>query len=257
MIFRPRIVAFMCHWSLPPEIDVSTPSLIRGYPKIRIVKTMCAGRIDPAIVMETFLKGADGVLVVGCHTPDCHYIDGNTQAERKVKMLKRLIRLTGFDAERLRLEWANASEIENLARIINHFRNQVASLGASPLTSGESNSDVVINMKAARAVAENFTLRLLVGREKEMTVNANVYGDKVSQEEFDRLLEDTLEAEFIRHKIHQLTTEKPMSVKEIAAATRMEPSQTLCHIVNMRRKNMITLDCVKGTTPLYKALEVH
>lgn len=257
MIFKPKIIAFACNWSLPPEVDVSTPSLIRGYPKIRIVKTMCAGRIDPAIVLETFLKGADGVLIIGCQTPDCHYVDGNLQTERKIKMLKKLIGLTGFDPERLRLEWANASEIETFARIINQFRNQVASLGASPLTGEETDPAIILNMKAAKAVAENFTLRLLTGREREMTENVNVYGEKVSQEEFDCVLDETLEAEFVRHRIHQLTMEKPMSVKEIAAVTSMEPSQTLYHIVNMRRKNMIALDHVKGTTPLYKALEVH
>lgn len=257
MIFKPKIIAFACRWSLPPEVDVSTPSLIRGYPKIRIVKTMCVGRIDPIVVLETFLRGADGVLVIGCHTPDCHYVDGNVQAELKVKMLKKLIMLTGFDVERLRLEWADASEIEIFAQIINQFRNQVVSLGASPLTGEEIDSAILLNVKAAKAVAQNFTLRLLAGREREMTEKANVYGEKISQEEFDCLLDETLEAEFVRYRIHQLTKEKPMSVKEISAVTSMEPFQILCHIVNMRRKNMIALDRVMGTTPLYKALEMH
>jgi hypothetical protein len=172
-------------------------------------------------------------------------------------MLKRLMALTGFDPERLRLEWTSASEIETFARIINDFRNQVASLGSSPLVGEEADSRLLLNVNAAKAVAENFTLRVLTGREKGLTGDANVYGERLSQEEFDRLMVETIEAEFISHKIRLLTAEKPMSVKQIAFVTSMEPSLTLCHVVNMRRKGMIALDHVEGTTPLYRALEVR
>ncbi|MDH5782805.1 MAG: hydrogenase iron-sulfur subunit [Candidatus Bathyarchaeota archaeon] len=257
MMYRPKIIGFICNWSLPTEVDITSTSRMHGYPKIRIVQVMCVGRIDPAIVLETFAKGADGVLVIGCHPPDCHYIDGNLQAERKIKMLKKLISLTGLEPERLRLDWAYASEIERFAKIIDDFRNQVTALGPSPLTGEKPDTDILLNINAARAAAEDFRLRVLVGRERELTEKENVYGEKISQEEFDSLLHEIAEAEFIRHKIHLLTKEKPMSVKEIAAITNMKPALVLRHIVNMRRKGMITLDHVERTTPLYKALEVH
>jgi len=218
---------------------------------------MCVGRIDPAIVLETFAKGADGVLVIGCHPPDCHYIEGNLQAERKIKMLKKLISLTGLKPERLRLEWAYASEIECFAKIIDDFRNQVTALGPSPLTRERPDTNILLNIEAAKAVAEDFRLRVLVGRERELTEKENVYGEQISQEEFDVLLHEIIEADFIRHKIHLLTKEKPMSIKEIAAITNMKPALVLRHIVNMRRKGMVTLDHVERTTPLYKALGVQ
>jgi len=218
---------------------------------------MCVGRIDPAIVLETFAKGADGVLVIGCHPPDCHYIEGNLQAERKIKMLKKLISLTGLKPERLRLEWAYASEIERFAKIIDDFRNQVTALGPSPLTRERPDTNILLNIEAAKAVAEDFRLRVLVGRERELTEKENVYGEQISQEEFDVLLHEIIEADFIRHKIHLLTKEKPMSIKEIAAITNMKPALVLRHIVNMRRKGMVTLDHVERTTPLYKALGVQ
>ena len=257
MMYRPKIIGFICNWSLPTEVDITSTSRMQGYPKIRIVRVMCVGRIDPAIVLETFAKGADGVLVIGCHPPDCHYIDGNLQAEREIKMLKKLISLTDLEPERLRLDWAYASEIERFAKIIDDFRNQVTMLGPSPLAGERPDTDILQNINAARAAAEDFRLRVLVGRERELTEKENTYGEKISQEEFDSLLHEIVEAEFIRHKIHLLTKEKPMSVKEIAAITNMKPALVLRHIVNMRRKGMITLDHVDRTTPLYKALEVQ
>ena len=257
MMFRPKIIGFICNWSLPTGVEIARSSTIHGYPKIRIVRVMCVGRIDPAIVLETFAKGADGVLVIGCPPPDCHYIEGNLQAERQIKMLKNLMSLTGLEPERLRLDWAYASEIERFAKIINDFRNQVTVLGPSPLAGERPDTDILLNIKAANAAAEDFRLRVLVGRERELTEKENVYGEKISQEEFDVLLHEITKAEFIRHKIHLLTKKKPMSVKEIATITDMKPALVLRHIVNMRRKGMITLDHVDRTTPLYKALEVQ
>ena len=79
-------------------------------------------------------------------------------------------------------------------------------------------------------------------------------GEKVAQEEFDTLLVEVADAEFTRHKIHLLASERPMSVKEIAATAKMKPDQVLRHIVDMRRKRMIALDHLHGTTPLYRGL---
>ncbi len=255
-MFRPKIVGFVCNWSLPAEVDFAITEKIRAHPKIHIVRVMCIGRIDPAIVLETFAKGADGVLIIGCHPPDCHYIDGNLQTERKIKMLKALISLTGLKPERLQLDWAYASETERFAKIINNFRNQAEVLGPSPLAGRRPDTNVLLNMKAAKAAAEDFRLRLLVGREMELTEKENVYGERISHEEFDALLHEIIEAEFTRQKIHFLTKEKPMSVTEIAAIINMNPALVLRQIVSMRMKGMITLDHVERTTPLYKALEV-
>jgi len=257
MMFKPKIIGFICNWSLPKEIGRISSSRTYGYPKILIVRIMCVGRIDPAIVLETFAKGADGVLVIGCPSPDCHYIEGNLQVEQKIKMLEELISLTGLEPERLRLDWAYASEIERFAKIIDDFRKQVIVLGPSPLAGERPYPNILLNIKAANAAAEDFRLRVSVGRERELTEKENVYGEKISQEEFNSLLYEIIRVEFIRHKIHLLTQEKPMSVKEIASITNMKSALVLRHIVNMRRKGMITLDHVEKTTPLYKALKVQ
>ena len=84
----------------------------------------------------------------------------------------------------------------------------------------------------------------------------NAYGERIPPEEFNALLDEVVEAEFIRHKILLLAKKKPSSVKEIAKILNMKPAVVLRHILNMRRKGMIALDSVEGTTPLYKDVEV-
>jgi F420-non-reducing hydrogenase iron-sulfur subunit len=181
VMFRPRIIGFICNWGLPIEAGIASPSRLHGYPKIRIVRVTCVGRIDPVIVLETFAKGADGVLVIGCHPPDCHYIEGNLEAERKIKMLKELISRTGLEPERLRLDWAYASEIERFAKIIDDFRNQVTAVGPSPLAREKPDENILAGIMAAKAVAGDSRLRTLVGRERQLIEEGNVYDEKVGQ----------------------------------------------------------------------------
>jgi hypothetical protein len=213
--------------------------------------------MDPAVVLEMFEKGADAVMLAGCKPPDCHFLEGNLHAERAVKMLKKLIALTGLEPERVSLLWYSPLEERSFNRSVTEFSREIAKFGASPLKDAKPESPAMINVLAAKNATSEFRLRVLLGREKELTEGVNVYSEKLTQEEFDTLLDDVVQDEFIRHKIHLLTKTKPLSVKDLAQTMEMKPAAVLKQIVNMRRKNMITLDSVKGTTPLYKALEVQ
>jgi len=256
MMFRPKIIGFVCNWSLPTGVDIASAGTIHGYPKIHIVRVMCVGRIDPVIVLETFAKGADGVLVIGCHPPDCHYIEGNLQAERKIKMLKKLISRTGLEPERLRLDWAYASEVERFAKIIDAFRNQVTVLGQSPLAGEKTDKNILAGIMAAKAVAGDSRLRTLVGREKKLIEEGSVYGEKVGQEEFDEVMNESIDAEYARSRIHLLVKDKPMSVEGLAKHLGLEPKKVLRHIVVLRQRGLVALDRIEGEDPLYIALEV-
>jgi len=243
----PKIVCFMCNWTYCQE-ELHVPS------NVNVVRVVCVGRIDPVIVLETFANGADGIMLVGCKPPDCHFVDGNLQAERSVKILKKLMALTGLEPERLKLFWSSPLEEISFGYLAREFSEDIWKLGASPLK--EPESKISENILAAKNAASNFRLRVLLGREEELTEFTNAYGEKISQEEFDALLDEIVTAEFIRHKIHLLTKTKPLSVKALAEKLGIKPAAVLRHITNMRRKGMIALDRVEGTTPLYKALEV-
>lgn len=255
--FEPRIIGFLCNWCSYAGADLAGVSRIQYPPNIRIIRVMCSGRVDPVIVLEMFANGADGVLVTGCHPGDCHYVEGNLYEERKIEMLKKLIALTGLELERLRLEWVSAAEGQRFAQVVTEFTNQIKKLGPSPLSGDKPNQKILDNLQAAKNAAADFKLRVLVGRERELTEKSNVYGEKVSKTDFDSVLGEAVEDEFVRHKIHLLTKTRPLSIKALSEAVEMKPAAVLNQIVAMRRKNMIALDHVEGTTPFYKALEVE
>ncbi|MEM2971228.1 MAG: hydrogenase iron-sulfur subunit [Candidatus Bathyarchaeia archaeon] len=246
---NPKIVCFMCNWVFCQEETLVPPN-------VSAVRVMCLGRVDPVIVLEAFENGFDAVLLVGCKPPDCHFVEGNLQAERAVKMLKKLVALAGLEPERIRLTWFSPVDGKSFVGFIEEFFSGVKKFGLSPLKSGENAQKFRVNVSAAKNAAADFRLRILLGREKELTEDVNVYGEKISQEEFDALLDEIVWEEFMRHKIHVLTKAKPFSVRDLAETLGVKPSVVLRQIVEMRRKNMIALDRVEGTTPLYKALEV-
>ncbi len=245
----PRITCFMCNFAFCQK-KMQCPS------NVSVARVNCIGRMDPVLILEMFENGADAVMLAGCKPPDCHYVEGNFQAELAVKMLKKLMSFTGLESERLKLIWYTPMEKKSFNRYAKEFSEEIGKLAPSPLKNATPESQLMINILAAKNAASEFRLRVLLGREKELTEGVNVYSEKISQEEFDDLLDDIVESEFVQHKIHVLTKTKPLSVKTLAEAVEMKPATVLKQIVDMRRRNMITLDHVEGTTPFYKALEV-
>ena len=254
--FEPKIIGFLCNWCSYAGADLAGVSRIQYPPNIRVIRVMCSGRVDPVIVLEMLANGADGVIVTGCHPGDCHYMEGNLQAERKIRMLKKLISLTGLEPERLRLEWVSASEGERFAELIKDFTDQVKSLGPSPLTREKPDENILAGIMAAKAVAGDSRLRTLVGREKKLTEEGNVYGEKVGQEKFDEVMDSSIYAEYVRSRIRFLVRDKPMSVEGLARRLGLDPKIVLRHVVGLRLRGLIALDRIEGEDPQYITLEV-
>ncbi|GAG61128.1 unnamed protein product, partial [marine sediment metagenome] len=87
----------------------------------------------PEFVLKAFTLGADGVLVLGCHPGDCHYLSGNYKTMRRVPLTKRLLEQFGVEQERLKLEWVSAAEGARFAQVVTDFTSKVKELGPNPL----------------------------------------------------------------------------------------------------------------------------
>lgn len=131
--WNPRIVVFACNWCSYAGADTAGVSRVQHQPHFRMIRVMCSGRIQPGFVLHAFEKGADGVLVSGCHFGDCHYMFGNERAVEQFEITKRVIGLLGLEEKRLRLEWISAAEGVRFARVIDEFTEDVRKLGPSPL----------------------------------------------------------------------------------------------------------------------------
>lgn len=127
--FQPKIAAFVCTWCTYTGADLAGTSRLPMEPNVRVVRLPCTGRIDPMFILKAFERGADGVIVSGCHPNDCHYNAGNFHARRRFAMFLELLRIFGIDERRLTFSWVSASEGGKWADIVNQTTQRIREMG--------------------------------------------------------------------------------------------------------------------------------
>ena len=246
--FEPKILGFLCNWCSYAGADMAGVSRFQYPPTLRVIRVMCSGRVDPVFVLRAFSRGVDGVMVLGCHPGDCHYITGNYYARNRVKVLKQLLELAGVNPDRLVLDWVSAGEGERFATLVRDFTERIKALG--PFSLAQDREERLV---AARRVVESEQIRWLVGREWEMIDKGDVYGQAVSQEAFDALLESNVVAEYLRSRLLLLAAERPLSVKEMAGEVGMAPRLVLPHVVALEQAGLMAMVGIEGNSPKYRS----
>jgi F420-non-reducing hydrogenase iron-sulfur subunit len=250
--FEPKIIGFLCNWCSYAGADLTGVSRIQYPTNLRIIRVMCSGRIDPPLPLGFLAEGADGVMITGCHIGDCHYIDGNLYAKRKFSLLKRLVEKAGLEPDRVMLEWVSASEGQKFADVVTGFIDRIKKLGPTPAT---ENPEIRQRLLAAQVAAEAYRLRALVGKEEKLENKGNVYGEKLSQDELDRIMDEAVDKEYTRNRI-KLLLKEPMSVKGLSEKLGIDSKVVLEHIVVLRQRGWVDLHEVRDHSPFYKTMEV-
>lgn len=249
--FEPKIIIFLCNWCSYAGADLAGVSRYQYPTNARTVRVMCSTRVSPHIVLELLKDGADGVMVTGCHPGDCHYINGNYYTEKRMEMAQRLLKLTGLEPERLRLDWVSASEGEKFAGVVSDYVKKLKELGPTPVT---KDAKLTTRLEAAVETSRNFRLKVLTGKEINLTSKGNVYGEVVNKQNVEGMMDKATEDEFKSSLILQLTKKKSHSVKELAKELGEPTDRTLEHVVSLRARNLLALDHIDGMSPKYKAI---
>ena len=127
--FEPKITAFVCNWCTYTGADLAGTSRLKQQTNARLIRVPCTGRIDPVFLIKAFEKGADGVLVSGCHPNDCHYNTGNFHARRRWIFFRQLLDFVGIDSSRLYFSWVSASEGKKWVDVVDGVINSVREKG--------------------------------------------------------------------------------------------------------------------------------
>jgi coenzyme F420-reducing hydrogenase delta subunit len=127
--FEPKIVAFLCKWCSSAGSDLAGVSRLQYPPNVIPITVMCSGSISPLYILSAFNKGADGVLISGCHPGDCHYMEGNYYARRRIGILKNLMEYVGLEPQRFQMAWVSASEGAKYAQMITEIVEELKPLG--------------------------------------------------------------------------------------------------------------------------------
>lgn len=250
MSFEPKILGFLCNWCSYAGADLAGVSRIQYPPNIRVIRVMCSGRIDPVFIFKALQIGIDGIIVMGCHPGDCHYLEGNYEAEKKFEMVKKFLTLINFD-NRIRLEWVSASEGARYAQVVKDFVEQIREVGPSPI--GWDNFDIGIfqKLQAMELAASTNRMRALVGRQRLITEKENEYGEKVPMDKFNDIFDNALKEEYTRERILFSLGQGINSVKELGAELEIDPSEILEHMLILKSRGLIDYQEIEKNTPLY------
>jgi F420-non-reducing hydrogenase iron-sulfur subunit len=88
--------------------------------------------VHPNLVIDALTKGADGIVICGCHPGDCHYLTGNLTTEKRADAISLMLEDFGLEDERFRLRWVSASEGPRFAQVMMEMVDTIAELGPSP-----------------------------------------------------------------------------------------------------------------------------
>ena len=131
--FRPKIVAFCCNWCSYAGADLAGSSRMSYSADVKIIRVPCSCRVNPMFILRAFERGADGVIMCGCHPGDCHYTSGNFYARRRMTLLFSMLDYIGVENGRTRVEWVSAAEGAKFSQTMHEFVDKITSTVARVL----------------------------------------------------------------------------------------------------------------------------
>jgi coenzyme F420-reducing hydrogenase delta subunit len=214
---------------------------------------MCTGRLDPAIVAHAFLKGLDGLIMIGCYFGDCHYVSGNYQAQAKMNMTRRLFKHIGINEGRLVFKQCSSAEGSRFVQLVTEFTQQINEIG--PLGEGGDaiKAPLVFDkLASAHRVLAGEKIRWVIGKRTEFMEKGNKYGEKFTDHEFNRTLDTIILEEFELQEVLGKMNGTAMSVKDLAQQLEIPPQRVFKYLAALKRKGMAEISGLEGRSPLYK-----
>ena len=127
--WTPKIIAFCCNWCSYSGADLAGTNRLSYPANVKIIRVPCSCRINPMFILRAFQRGADGVIICGCHPGDCHYMTGNYHTRRRMTLLFSMLDYLGIEKERTRVEWVSAAEGQRFVDVMDDFVGQITKLG--------------------------------------------------------------------------------------------------------------------------------
>lgn len=219
---------------------------------------MCTGRMDPAVIADGFVKGLDGMLILGCLFGNCQYISGNYNAKYKIAMAQEALSYAGMNPKRLSFRNLSSAEAELFVKHATDFSKEIRELG--PL-GGEADRvslpKLKENLEIARTALAGPKLRWVVGKKPVFIEKdkGNKYHEIFTEHEINRSLSGIIIDEMATYSILGALQEKSATVKELAKDLEIPPPDTLKYVLALKRRGFVELDSVKDHSPLYKHVE--
>ena len=145
---RPVVLVYACRWCSYAAADFAGVMRLEYPANVRIVLVPCSGRVDFSHIYQGFSSGADGVVVAGCLRDQCHYVDGNILAERRIEAARKALEVMGIGGERLGMFFCSAGMPRDFAQHMRDFTGRMQGLGrvdrTTPAFTGPEEQDAEV-----------------------------------------------------------------------------------------------------------------
>ena len=216
---------------------------------------MCTGRVDPTMIAEAFTNGADGVMVVGCHFGDCHYITGNVQGKIKVGLAARVLTYVGLNPNRIAFDQCSSAEGERFVKLVTNFNQGVRELGPLGTGDGVGLPELKGKLPIAKTVLAKEKLRWVVGKFTVFVTEGNKYGEVFTEHEMWRTLDTIVMDEVATHEILRELRQETLAVAELATRLKRPPPQVLRYVLALQRRELVEMVGIEGSSPRYKVTD--
>ena len=212
---------------------------------IKLIRVMCTGRVDLALVLRAFATGKDAVFIGGCHLGDCHYVtEGNYHATHMVQLCKKLLEYIGVNPDRLRIEEMSAGEGLRFVDVVNDFGKKIKTLG--PLGVGEGMDAAGLKFKLETLTRLLPNIRLVERERLRVRFNtAEEYEKFFNSDEVNGLLKDLIEDKLAISQIMALLREKSLTMGEISGALNLTSSEVSRHLSSSAKYGLLRYDAAK------------
>ena len=197
--------------------------------------------------------GSDGVFIGACLPGECHYADGNFSTMGKVALTQKVLANQGINPDRLVMRMMSSAEGAKFVEHVTAFQDQIKKLGRLGSTEGLQPSELELKLKAAKVALKGKKLRWVVGKYMEFQQQGNLYGEKFTQHEFNRLFDEVAIDECAIQEILLRTKDQALSVKRLSEVMGLPSRQVLRQLVDMRKMGLVVLESDDKKTVTWRA----
>ena len=215
---------------------------------------MCSGRVDPYLVLQAFIEGADGVFIGACLHGECHYTTGNFHAQGRAEIIQHVLTHAGLNPDRLVFHMMSSAEGGKFVQFAGEFIDQITEMGPIGKTEKITQKELFIKLTAAKNAMEGKKLRWVMGKQLEFNEEGNLYGEVFTEHELKRMFEEVVMDECTIQEILLRTRNKAISAKKLSEQLKLPATRVVRHLVDLRKVGLVELDSDNGDGAVWRAV---
>lgn len=157
-------------------------------------------------------------------------------------VVEQLFDLAGVGKERLQLCWVSAAEGQLFADYVTELSDLIGQLGPF------QPDDFKLELAAVETVMKSTRIRWLMGMDRQITEQENVYHEKMDSEAYQAIVRQAVAEEYEKGMILEALTDGPQSVREIAGKTGLPVYTVSLRLNDLERAGRAEFHEFEGTT---------